>query len=78
MDKENAIDNFCEMIKLSWTYDKLTPKERTQLDKTFEDVRTIEALKGNYNQRWQILQAIYNAFLKGCGYNNFQWREEIR
>lgn len=76
MDKENAINNFYEMIRHSWTYGKLTDEEKQQFDKTLKSVQMQEALKGTYQQRWKILQAIYMAFLNGCGYNDFNWREE--
>lgn len=26
--------------------------------------------RGNYSQRWTVLEAIYHAFLLGCGYRN--------
>lgn len=76
MDKENAINNFYEMIRHSWTYDKLTDEEKQQFDKTLKSVQMQEVLKGTYQQRWKILQAIYMAFLNGCGYNDFNWRGE--
>ena len=76
MEKENAIKNFFEMTKKSWTYGKLTEEEKLQFEKTLEAVPVQEAIKGTYNQRWKVLQAVYMAFLNGCGYNDFNWREE--
>lgn len=72
--KENALVDFKELILQSWTYEKLTREERNRLFKTFEDIRTTQALKGTYYQRWSILQAIYKAFLLGVGYDSFDWR----
>lgn len=72
--KENALADFQELILQSWTYEKLTREERNQLFKVFEDIRTTQALKGTYYQRWGILQAIYKAFLLGVGYDSFDWR----
>ena len=72
--KENALADFKELIYQSWTYEKLTKEESDQLFKVFEDIRTKQALKGTYHQRWGILQAIYKAFLLGVGYDSFDWR----
>lgn len=75
--KENAKKDFIEMIKKSWTYEKLTKEEKDNLAIVFfEDVRLEKALKGSYNHRWDILQIVYSSFLKGCGYTDFNWREE--
>lgn len=77
MEKEKAKENFIKMIEKSWTYDKLTNTEINNLAEIFcNDVRLEKALKGNYNHRWDILQIVYGAFLKGCGYTDFNWREE--
>lgn len=72
--KENALADFKELIYQSWTYEKLTREEKNRLFKVFEDIRTTQALKGTYYQRWGILQAIYKAFLLGVGYDSFDWR----
>ena len=74
-DKENAYYNFIEMIEKSWTFEKLTKEEQNRLVQVFDDVRTKEALKGSYNQRWETLQAVYMAFLTGVGYDGFNWRD---
>lgn len=73
---ENALDNFIEMTKNSWTYERMTPKEKERLIDMFCDIRTRKALKGTYDHRWDILQALYNAYLQGIGYNGGNWREE--
>ena len=66
--KENVIDNFWRMIKQSWTYNRLTQYERNQLEITFFDNEpVIKAIKGTYQQKWAILQAVYSSF---------QWREK--
>ena len=76
--KSDALDNFIKMIESSWTYEKLTRQEKEQLYETFYHTITNEAVKGNYDTRWKILQAIYHSFLKGCGYNSFNWREDAK
>lgn len=75
-NKENTLQDFYNMILNSWTYNKLTKEEINKFDELMEHTRTQDALKGTYNQRWEILQAIYGAFLYGCGYNGPRWRDE--
>lgn len=75
MDKGIAINNFIDMIRQSWTYAKMTIEEQKRCLDLFYDIRTQKALKGNYNQRWDTLQALYGAYLKGLGYSDFNWRE---
>lgn len=72
--KENVKKEFLEMIKNSWTFNKMTAEEKTKLFETMENVTTAEAVKGNYRTRWTILQSIYSSFLIGLGYNGFNWR----
>ena len=76
-EKENALNDCIEMIKHSWTYEKLTATERENLMLSFNQHSVTEALKGNYNQRWNILRAIYHTYLLALGFNNNPtWREE--
>jgi hypothetical protein len=74
-DKNMALHDFRRMIELSWTYEKMTEKEQDSWNDVLNNCRTIESLKGDYHTRWNILQAIYNAYLIGIGYDGFQWRE---
>lgn len=73
--KENALYNYITMTEKSWTFEKMTKEEQKRLYKVFNDIRTSNALKGTYHQRWEILQAIYHAYLIGIGYTDFNWRE---
>lgn len=75
MEKENAIKNFVEMIKKSWTYNRMTEKEKTIIVGILYNIRTENATKGTYRQRWEVLQAIYGAYLAGLGYDSPTWRE---
>ena len=75
MKKEEALVNFIEMIKNSWTYEKMTEEEQTRLMGMFNHPRVIDSLKGSFIQRWASLQAIYYAFLIGLGYAPINWRE---
>ena len=49
---------------------------RPTLIDVLNDVRTQEALKGTYYNRWHILQAIYHSYLIGIGYTDFNWRDK--
>jgi hypothetical protein len=75
VNKESALYNFKIMIEQSWTYGKMTKQERINWEKVLNNVRTRDCLKGNYNTRWNILQAIYMSYLIGIGYDSFNWRE---
>lgn len=72
--KENAYSDFAEMISQSWTYAKLSGEEKTQLCRVLNSGIVQDAISGTYKERFQILQAVYEAFLRGCGYNGFMWR----
>ena len=72
--KENAFSDFMDMIRNSWTYDRMTNDEKERLYKAFEWVECC-GLAGTYKQRFAILHIAYNAFLQGIGYTDFNWRE---
>lgn len=74
-EKEKVLHDFIMLISNAWTVDRMTEKEKDRLFKILHDVRTEKALKGSYKQRWDILQAIFNAYLQGIGYTDFKWRE---
>lgn len=74
--KENAAQDFLEMIKKSWTWERLTKEEKDQFMKAWETVTIAwtgngeSAVKGTYKHRWRICNAMYHMFLAGVGYNN--------
>ena len=74
-EKEKAYNDFFEMIKISWTFQKLTEKEKENLRDVLFSVRLDNALKGSYKQRRAVLDAVYFAFLKGLNYEPIGWRE---
>lgn len=74
-NKENALNNYINMVKNSWTYEKLTKEEKTKLCELFNSSRIIDILKGTYKQRWEILNTIYYGFLVGVGYSPINWRD---
>lgn len=72
-DKESALKDYLEMIKKSWTWDKLTEKERKNFEECLYKARY--ELKGSYKKRWDILGNYYTMFLLGTGYDGLNWRE---
>ena len=76
MEKENVKENFIKMIQDSWTYDRLTSKEKENFTEMIYSKQIDDTLKGTYKQRWQILGAIYHSFLMALNYNPTNWREK--
>ena len=75
MNKELAIHNFKVMTEKSWTYEKMTSEEKDTWERVLNSIQTLDSVKGSYNTRWNILQAIYYSYLRALGYNGFAWRE---
>ena len=77
VNKENAIKDYLAMIEQSWTWSKLTEEEKEYFENFLASHPMVEhGVRGNYSQRWTILDAIYHAFLLGCGYRNrVDWRD---
>ena len=72
--KENALPDFLEMIRNSWTYDKMTVEETSRCEKALRSAPT-QDIQGTYHQRWSAYNAVYNAYLIGIGYTGALWRE---
>ena len=75
-NKENAINDFTNMIKESWTYARLTENERFAWEESVAWAVDQKVVSGKYSQRWTTLQALYHTFLLGVGYTGWKWREE--
>lgn len=72
IDKINAIeDYFQNVIKKSWTWEKLTELEKRK----FMDCN-FDWIKGNTKQRQLAISNAYDIFLAGIGYTTFNWREQ--
>ena len=72
MKYSNAVENYFQnIIKKSWTWDKLTEEER----KRFIDIPSIDKIKGNDQTRIEWFNGIYHSLLVGLGYNGANWRE---
>lgn len=64
-------DYFQNVIKKSWTWDRLTEEERRR----FINMDVFDRIKGNDKTRIEWLNTIYNAFLSALGYKSVGWRE---
>ena len=67
-DKEYAVNEFCEMIKNSWTYARLDTAERKRLLAFFSEADCYDRIKGSYDSRWEQCQLMYQAFLEALDY----------
>lgn len=76
MNKENALQDYIDMIKKSWTYEKLTKDEISRLMYVFDWSDRQGLIKGSYKDRWDTLQVLYTSFIYALGYNPYGWREE--
>lgn len=75
-NKENATRDWLENIKKTWTWNKLTKEEQVKFLKTINTYGVKQVIKGSYNDRYLILQALYHSFLTALDYNPTNWREE--
>lgn len=68
-----AVENYFQnVIKKSWTWQKLTEEEQ----KRFIDMNVFDRIKGNDDTRVEWLNTIYQSFLSALGYKPIGWREE--
>ena len=68
----NAVeDYFQNVIKNSWTWEKLTEGERER----FINMNVLDRIKGNDKTRIEWLNTIYTAFLNALGYKPIGWKE---
>lgn len=72
--KENIRTDYMEMIQNSWTYQRLTQKEKDKWVELLQLTDAYGVLKGTYNQIWQVLGMVYQSYIVGLGYDNFNWR----
>ena len=69
--KEKVRSEFIAMIKESWTYERLTAKEKENYIKALEKVNIF----GRRNQIWEVLQGVSHGFLAALDYAPTGWRE---
>lgn len=73
--KENAYNEWFEMIEKSWTWDRLTDEERGKFRENMDSWCVARGLlKGTWMQRWEILNQMYHIYLEGLGYDSPNWR----
>lgn len=72
--KEQALTDFMEMTRHSWTYDRMTEDEKYWCEKALTSPEA-QDIQGTYRQRWSAYNAVYFAYLVGIGYNGALWRE---
>ena len=64
-------DYFQNVIKKSWTWNRLTEEERRR----FIDMNVFDRINGNNKTRVEWLITIYDSFLSALGYKPIGWRE---
>ena len=68
-----AVENyFQEVIKKSWTWERLTEEEQ----KRFVDMDVFDRIKGNDKTRVEWLNTRYHSFICALGYQPIGWRED--
>lgn len=70
------IEEYKNMIKNAWTFQRLTEDERTRFLNLLSHPCTTNALKYSHNHKWDILNAMYHAYLEALEYQPIGWREE--
>lgn len=73
--KDTALLKFIAMTAQSWTFERLTKAERGRCLDALAETAERGQLFGNFSQRWNILQAVYGAFLAALDYSPIGWRE---
>ena len=74
MKYSSAVENYFQnVIKKSWTWQKLTQEEQQR----FIDMDVFDKIKGTDKQRVEWLNTIYTAFLSALGYKPIGWREDF-
>ena len=76
--KEDAQNDYINTINDAWTFHRLTDEEKQTCIDVLASERTKMALRGNYFQRMEVMNAVYYGFLCALGYaqNPTTWREE--
>ena len=74
-DKNLAKQEWLEMISKSWTWARLTEKEKEQFKSLLEHPCSAVVIRGNYEQRYEACEALYHTFLEGLGYDPLEWRD---
>lgn len=72
MKETNVVADYIEnVIKKSWTWERLTEEER---ERFISMSGVFNEIKGTDGMRRAWLSTVYSAFLSGVGYTDFTWR----
>lgn len=73
--QSNVVENYFQnVIKKSWSWEKLTDEERQR----FIDMKMFDKIKGNDQARSEWLNTIYQSFLAALEFTPIGWRESER
>lgn len=79
VEKDNAIDDYCvNVIKKSWTWERLTDKEKSEFIDRINTYQRERFIQGTTKQRRQITMLLYDTYLYGLGYGSepISWRSK--
>ena len=76
--KETAVNDFLELIRKSWSYGRMTEKERESMEEVFTSSLFEKAIAGTRKQRFAICHAVYFSYLEGIGYTGAGWRDDTK
>ena len=71
----DAYNDFMRTLEYSWTFQRMSNAEKLDCYEALNWAMLNGAIKGTYCARYIVLQAIYNAYLIGIGYDGPNWRE---
>lgn len=79
---ERALEDFKDMIRQSWTYERLTEEERADVEWIFHIIDVGKILAGDYKHCYVQLHISYLAYLYGIGYGRegsraTEWRNGV-
>ena len=80
-NKTQAREDYIEMVKKSWTYNRMTSEEKKKCLQILNDEIKVEVYGTSYKQRWNTLNGVYWAYLVGLGYPSYDdpyedWRKK--
>lgn len=73
--KQEILNDFISMIVKSWTYERLTDKERKIIIHTLIDFIYENKINGNKDNIWASLNNCYHMALNMLDYKPIGWRE---
>ena len=68
MKKENACMDYYDVVKNSWTWERLTEEERKNFMLRLSEFDCSGYIKGSYDYRWEQCKMLYSMFLTALGY----------